>query len=204
MATPNTTDNVSNKHTHGHNGSAFDGLSNKNTHSWEPQTGASEGLAELFHHDLTRIYWAEKALVKAIPEMIKKATNAELIDALKDHLSVTENQVGRAEEVFQAIDAKAQAVECIGIKALIEEAGEAMKQSDDPSVRDACIIAAAQKVEHYEIAAYGTLHAYALALGFNEAASLLEETLNEEKEADQALTSIAEEHVNVEALHAEA
>lgn len=170
------------------------------TGSGEMKNSTSEGLGKLFTDQLKDIYWAEKALVKAIPKMIKKATNEELIDALEGHLSVTEGQVTRAEEVFKSIGVEPVTKVCPAMKGLIEEAEEIMKEMEDPLVRDAGIIAAAQKVEHYEIASYGTLRAHALALGFDEAADLLGETLEEEKEADDMLTEIAEEHINSDAV----
>lgn len=170
------------------------------TGSGEMKNSTSEGLGKLFTDQLKDIYWAEKALVKAIPKMIKKATNEELIEALEGHLSVTEGQVTRAEEVFKSIGVEPVTKVCPAMKGLIEEAEEIMKEMEDPLVRDAGIIAAAQKVEHYEIASYGTLRAHALALGFDEAADLLGETLEEEKEADDMLTEIAEEHINSDAV----
>ena len=156
-------------------------------------------LQELFEEQLQDIYWAEKALVKAIPKMIKKAEDQELIAALEDHLNVTKDQVTRVEEVFAAIGKKAQAKECPAMKGLIEEAEELMEETEG-IVRDAGIIGASQKVEHYEIASYGTLRAFALALGFEDAAELLGITLDEEKEADETLTGIAESSINSEAV----
>jgi ferritin-like metal-binding protein YciE len=160
---------------------------------------AATALSELFEEQLKDIYWAEKALVKAIPKMAKKAMNDELISALESHLEETKEQVNRLDEVFASIGKRAQGKECHAMKGLIEEAEEMMEETEGV-VRDAAIIGAAQKVEHYEIATYGTLRAFALALGFSDAAELLEQTLDEEKGADEKLTAIAESAVNEEAL----
>ncbi len=142
-------------------------------------------------------------MTKAIPKMIANATDVELITALEDHLTVTEEQVKRVEQVFEAIGKKAQAKECAAMKGLIEEAKELMEETEEGVVRDAAIIGASQKVEHYEIASYGTLRAFALALGYEEAADLLQTTLDEEKEADETLTGIAESSINAEAVNAD-
>jgi ferritin-like metal-binding protein YciE len=159
----------------------------------------AKGLHGLFENELKDIYWAEKALVKALPKMAKKATSEELVEALEEHLKVTERQVARLEEVFTAIGVKAEAKKCEAMVGLITEAEDVMKETEPGVVCDAGIIASAQKVEHYEIATYGTLCAFAKTLGEDEALELLEETLNEEKEADVTLTQIAESSINVEA-----
>ena len=163
------------------------------------KSGAAKGLRDLFEDQLKDIYWAEKALTKAIPKMIKNATSTELKAALTDHLDVTEEQVSRCEDVFQSIDKKAVGKKCEAMEGLIKEAEEILESTEPGSVRDAGIICAAQKVEHYEIATYGTLVAWAKQLGETEAASLLEETLNEEKEADVTLTEVAEGNINEQA-----
>ncbi len=165
------------------------------------QSGSTResGFRELFVNELKDIYWAEKALTKAIPKMVKKAMNEELVAALEDHLAVTETHVDRLEQVFEIIGEKASAKKCEAMEGLIAEAEEIMKDTEDEMVRDAGIISAAQKVEHYEIASYGTLVAFANTLGESDAAALLEETLNEEKEADQTLTEIAESSINIDA-----
>lgn len=162
----------------------------------------SEAMRDLFEDSLQDIYWAEKALTKALPKMVKNATAEDLVTALNDHLSVTERQVKRLEEVFTKIGAKAQAKKCPAMEGLIKEAEEIMESADDDMVRDAGIIAAGQKVEHYEIATYGTLCAFAKVLGENDAAELLQQTLSEEKEADEKLTEVAEACVNLEAAGA--
>lgn len=160
---------------------------------------AAKGLRDLFVDELKDIYWAEKELLKAIPKMIKNATSEELADALTSHLQVTKNHVTRLEKVFASIGEKAEAKKCEAMAGLLKEGGEIMEETEKGVVRDAGIILAAQKVEHYEIATYGTLHIFADTIGETIAASLLESTLEEEKEADVALTKIAESSINVEA-----
>lgn len=159
----------------------------------------SSQLMELFEDELKDIYWAEKALMKAIPKMIKNATSNELIDALTSHLSETKNQVSRVEQVFDSIDKKASAKKCDAMEGLIKEAEDIMESCESGAMCDAGIISAAQKVEHYEIASYGTLRQFADTLGLKKAVSLLEATLKEEKAADQKLTKVATTAVNVEA-----
>lgn len=170
----------------------------------KPQTktsnGVAEGLRELFEDELKDIYWAEKALVKAMPKMIKNASSEELIAALEDHLSMTEEQVARAEQVFEVLGLKPQGKKCEAMAGLIKEAEEIMKETKKGMVRDAGIISAAQKIEHYEIATYGTLRTFALTLEEEEAADLLQMTLDEEKDADSGLTDIAEAFINAEAV----
>jgi ferritin-like metal-binding protein YciE len=136
--------------------------------------------------------------------MIDNATSEELIGALTNHLAETENQVLRLEEVFESIDKKAEAVKCEAMVGLIKEATEIMDECEEGSMRDAGIIAAAQKVEHYEIATYGTLRQFAETLGLTKAATLLAETLEEEKAADVKLTEVAVEAINIEAAEMEA
>jgi ferritin-like metal-binding protein YciE len=161
------------------------------------------GLHELFEMELKDIYWAEKALTKAIPKMIKKATSEELVGALEEHLAVTENQVKRVEQVFELMDMTPKAKKCEAMDGIIKEGEEIMKETEEGMARDAGIISAAQKVEHYEIASYGTLCAFAKTLGMTKGAELLEETLNEEKEADATLSKIAESSINEEAMQEE-
>ncbi len=160
---------------------------------------AARGLRDLLEDELKDIYWAEKALTKAIPKMIKNATSSELQTALKEHLTVTQQQVTRLEQVFESIGAKAAAKKCEAMDGLIREAEDIMESTEEGAVRDAGIISAGQKVEHYEIATYGTLRTFATILKEEEAASLLEETLKEEKEADEKLTEVAESSINIEA-----
>lgn len=162
-------------------------------------SSVAQGLRQLFEDELKDIYWAEKALTKAIPKMIKKATSQELIDALQEHLEVTKGQVERCEKAFELLGKPARAKKCEAMEGLTKEAEEIMESSEEGVVRDAGIISAGQKIEHYEIASYGTLCAFAKVLGEDEIAALLEQTLNEEKEADQTLTQVAESSINMEA-----
>jgi len=159
-------------------------------------------LMELFVDELKDIYWAEKALTKAIPKMIKKASSEELIEVLESHLKETEGHVKRCEQVFGAIGKEPKAVKCEAMAGLVKEAGEIMDETEEGPMRDAGIISAAQKVEHYEIATYGTLRTFANALGLDDAASILEQTLEEEKAADKKLTEVAESSINAEAATA--
>ncbi|WKK74726.2 ferritin-like domain-containing protein [Marivirga salinae] len=154
----------------------------------------SSQLLKLFEDQLKDIYWAEKALTKAIPKMVDNATSKDLKEALKSHLEETENQINRLEQVFESIDKKATAKKCDAMEGLIKEADEIMESCDEGSMCDAGIIIAGQKVEHYEIATYGTLRQFAEILGLTEAVSLLEATLT----ADEHLSVIAEA-INIEA-----
>lgn len=165
----------------------------------KPKSNAASGLTELFEDGLKDIYWAEKALIKAIPLMAKNAASPELIDALNNHLTETEEQITRLEKVFESIGKKATAKKCDAMEGLIEEGKGILQETEPGVVRDAGIIAAAQKIEHYEIATYGTLRQFAETLGFTEAAALLEETLDEEKGADKKLTEVAVAAINIEA-----
>jgi ferritin-like metal-binding protein YciE len=158
-----------------------------------------ESLNELLAEELKDIYSAEKQLLRAMPKMAKKATSPELKTALQEHLEVTKRQIERLEQVFQSLGKPAKAKTCKAMQGLIEEATEIMEEDADDAVLDAGIIAAAQKVEHYEIASYGTVRTWARLCGAEEAAGLLQETLDEEGEADQRLTQLAESIVNPEA-----
>ncbi|MBC7888276.1 MAG: ferritin-like domain-containing protein [Ferruginibacter sp.] len=182
--------------------SSSNGLKQKQ--SMPQHSQESTGLRDLFEDSLKDIYWAEKALSKALPKMIKKATSPQLVAALTDHLAVTEEQVTRLEEVFGIIGIKAQAKKCEAMDGLIREGNEIMETTAEGVVRDAGIIAAGQKVEHYEIATYGTLCAFAKILGEDEAAELLLQTLNEEKEADDKLSEVAEGSINLKAADEDA
>jgi ferritin-like metal-binding protein YciE len=170
------------------------------TNGVKTKSDAADRLRELFEAELKDIYWAEKALTKGIPKMIKNATSSELAEALTNHLAVTNEQVSRLEAIFASIGVKAEAKKCEAMAGLIKEAEEIMTETKKGVVRDAGIILAGQKVEHYEIATYGTLTSFAKILGEEEASSLLEKTLNEEKEADDALSGIAQT-INVEAAY---
>ena len=152
---------------------------------------------ELFVHELKDIYWAETHLAKALPKMAKGATSPELAEAIETHLEETKGQIERLEKVFESLGEKASAKKCQAMEGLLEEGKEILSDTDkDTSVRDAGIIIASQKIEHYEIASYGSLVALAKKMGHDEAAKLLEQTLEEEKKTDALLTQIAEEHVN--------
>lgn len=156
-------------------------------------------LMKFFEDSLKDIYWAEKALVKALPKMAKKATSEELVTAIENHLTETEAQVEKVEKVFEILGKKATAKKCDAMAGLLEEAEGIMSETDKGAMRDAGIIAASQKVEHYEIATYGTLATYAKTLGLNDAAKILAEILEEEKSADVKLTDIAVSTINVQA-----
>ncbi len=183
----------------------FNGKKQKSTSSDHNQDNGMESsqLMKLFVDELKDIYWAEKALLKAIPKMIKNATSEELIEALQEHLEETEQHVKRAEEVFELINVKAVGKKCEAMTGLIKEAGEIMEECEAGSMCDAGIISAAQKVEHYEIATYGTLRTFATTLGLTDVASLLEQTLEEEKAADKKLTEVAVSAINVKAAEEE-
>jgi ferritin-like metal-binding protein YciE len=154
-------------------------------------------LNELFIDELKDIYWAENHLVKALPKMAKAATSEKLRTAIENHLSETKNHVTRLEQAFESIDEKAVAVKCEAMAGLIKEGEEIVQETKNGTItRDVGIISAAQKVEHYEIASYGTLKTLAGVLGYSEAAELLDATLQEEKNADSLLTQIAESNIN--------
>lgn len=157
-------------------------------------------LRETFLEELKDVYDAEKQLVKALPKVAKAAEHEDLKHAIEAHLEETEGHVERLEKVFEMLGEKAAAKKCKAMKGLLEEGEELISEK----AGDAALICAAQKVEHYEIAAYGSLSAWAKSLGEQEAADLLEGTLGEEKEADEKLTSIAESSVNVEQSEGEA
>jgi ferritin-like metal-binding protein YciE len=159
-----------------------------------------DSLNELLVDQLKDLYDAEKRLTKAIPKLAKKATNDQLRTALEEHLQETEQQISRLEEAFEHLGETARAKPCAGMRGIIEEGDEHVGEDyDDDDLRDAVIIGAAQRVEHYEIAAYGTAIAHAKLLGHDEVVQLLVESMNEEKAADEKLTEIAEGVVNIEA-----
>jgi ferritin-like metal-binding protein YciE len=153
-------------------------------------------LDDLFVHMLQDIYYAEQQITKALPKMISKVTSPELKQAFESHLNETKNQITRVERVFQMHGQPVKAVTCPAIDGIIEEANEILGDAKDPEVLDAAAAAAAQAVEHYEIARYGTLIAWAHELGRDDCASVLEQTLSEEKAADQKLTEVAEARLN--------
>ena len=156
-------------------------------------------MDDLFVHTLRDIYYAEKQLLKALPEMVEKATDAQLKQAFQSHLGETKNQALRLEQVFKMLGVEAKGVDCPAIDGIIEEAEEVSGEVEDKAVLNAALAAAAQAAEHYEIARYGTLIAWAKQLGRDDCASVLAETLEEEKAADEKLTEVAESHINMEA-----
>ncbi|RYY58107.1 MAG: ferritin-like domain-containing protein [Chitinophagaceae bacterium] len=168
-----------------------------------PSSGMGEGntqLEKFFHDCLKDIYWAEKHLTKALPKMMKAATTDELKTAIETHIEQTVGQIGRLEQVFEIVGKKAQAKKCEAMEGLIKEGESIIEETEDGSMtRDVGIIMAAQKVEHYEIATYGGLVSLARTLGMDDAAELLEQTLEEEKQTDAGLTEIAENNINWEA-----
>jgi ferritin-like metal-binding protein YciE len=157
------------------------------------------GLATLLTEELKDLYSAEKQILKALPKIVRATTTDTLRGALEDHLEETEGHVERLEEIFEYLDMKPGRKKCKGMEGLLEEGEEHFGEQEEGALRDAAIIAAAQRVEHYEIAAYGTALAYARELGIDEAANLLEATLEEERGADERLSEIAESEVNEEA-----
>jgi ferritin-like metal-binding protein YciE len=159
-----------------------------------------DSMTELLVEQLRDLYDAEKRLTKAIPKMAKAATNEQLRSALRAHLQETEQQITRLEQAFEHLDEKPRGKACAGMKGIIEEGDEHVKEDyEDDDLRDAVIIGAAQRVEHYEIAAYGTAAAHARQLGKREIVNLLEKNLQEEKAADVKLTKLAESVINIEA-----
>jgi ferritin-like metal-binding protein YciE len=157
-------------------------------------------LRELFVNELKDVYSAEKQITVALPKMIKGTENTKLAGALEGHLRVTEGHIERLDRIFGSLGENSGRKKCHGMEGLLEEGSELLKEKGEPEVLDAGIIAAAQKVEHYEIATYGTLTTWAEILGEAEAQGLLEQTLAEEKEADQLLSQIARSTVNAGAL----
>ena len=161
-------------------------------------------LDELFHDTLKDIYYAEKKILSALPKMAKAAQNEDLTAAFEKHQGETEEQISRLEQVFELIDQKPQGKKCAAIEGILEEGQEIIKEYKGSPALDAGLVSSAQAVEHYEIARYGTLRTWAEELGLDDAAKLLQETLDEEEATDQALTELAESVVNQEAQSAEA
>jgi len=157
-------------------------------------------LQEFFHDEIKDIYWAEKKLVQTLPKLASAATSEELRGAFTDHLKVTEEHVTRLEKVFDILGHKPQAKKCDAMEGITEEGASVIEDTEDGThTRDVALILAGQKAEHYEIATYGGLAQVAKTLGYDEVASLLEQTLEEEKETDQLLTQLAEGSINEEA-----
>jgi len=172
---------------------------NKNEFSMEngtEESGMNQELHDLFLDELADLMSAETQLTKALPKMAKAAQSEELREAFESHLEETENHVNRLKEAFESLDEKPRSKTCKAMKGLVEEGSELMQELKGSSAIDAGLIAAAQKVEHYEIASYGTVRTWAEQMGHSEAARLLEETLDEEKAADDKLTDIAEQSAN--------
>ena len=159
-----------------------------------------DSLKKLYVEELRDLYSAENQLIKALPKMAKGASSAELKQAFEDHLEQTKEHVERLDEIFSRLDEKATGKTCKAMKGLIEEGSEMLEEDGEESVIDAGFDGAAQRVEHYEIAAYGTVRTFANLLGEEEAADLLQQTLDEEGETDKQLSELAEEIVNEEAL----
>jgi len=146
--------------------------------------------------EIKDLFNAEKQMLKALPKLAKNATNPDLQEALESHLAETQEQVGRLEQIFELLDETARGKHCAGMAGIVEEGNDMLSEEAEDAVKDACIVAAAQRAEHYEIAAYGTCAAWATALGLEEVAQLLETTLEEEKAADEKLSAIAEAGIN--------
>ncbi len=162
-----------------------------------------DSLQDLFTEELKDLYSAEKQLIKALPKMAKAAANEELRQGFEEHLEQTKGHVNRLEQIFEKLDISPRGKKCKAMEGLIEEGKEVIEQDAEPAVKDAALIGAAQKVEHYEIAGYGTARTHASLLGDQQAAQLLQETLDEEAETDKKLTQLAEGAINEMAMSAE-
>jgi ferritin-like metal-binding protein YciE len=160
-------------------------------------------MEDLFLDELRDLYDAEKQLTKALPRMARAASSDELREAFENHLDETRSQMERLEEIFSQLEEKAAGRKCAAMQGLIAEGEQVASDTDDNAVRDAGLIAAAQKVEHYEMSGYGSARTHARVLGYLEAASLLEETLKEEKQANRTLNELAENGINQEAAESE-
>lgn len=173
--------------------------STKSKGSNSGKSAESTQMQTLFESQLQDIYWAEKELTRFMPEVVNEVTSGELIEVLEDHMELTKKQVVRLEKVFEQLGSKAKGEKCDAMEGLVKEARKVIDSSEKGVIRDAFIIGAVQKVEHYEVASYGTLKSIATLIGEYDVASLLGETLEEEKEADLDLTDVAENIINVEA-----
>ncbi|SMF72045.1 Ferritin-like metal-binding protein YciE [Azospirillum oryzae] len=163
---------------------------------------AAKTMQDLLIEDLRDIYHAEKQIAKALPKMARAASSDQLRKAFETHLEQTNGQIERLQQVFEEMDTRPRGKHCDAMEGLISEAQEILEMGLAPEVQDAALIAAAQKVEHYEIASYGTLHAYATACGLDKVAQLLDETLQEEKDTDTLLNKLAIGDVNKKAIAA--
>lgn len=161
---------------------------------------ADKNLQDLYLHELQDLYDAEKQIVGALPKMAEAAFSDELREAFEEHLEVTKQQVARLEQIFKGMNQPVKGKKCGGMQGLLSEGNELIAEMDASPVRDAGLITAAQKVEHYEMAGYGSARTFAELLGFEDAAQLLQQTLDEEKDADEQLTELAENVVNEEAV----
>lgn len=162
----------------------------------QPASNAAVGLRELFVDSLKDIYWAENALIDALPKMAANATEPSLVSVIKEHHVVTQNQLSRLKKVFELLGEKVEGKKCEAMAGLLKEGTRILQETIPGAVRDSGIIAASQKIEHYEIATYGTLVALAKALGENDCSKLLSQSLAEEKESDCILSNIALNAVN--------
>jgi ferritin-like metal-binding protein YciE len=160
-----------------------------------------KNLEDLLVHQLKDLYSAENQIVKALPKMAKAANSPELRRGFEDHLEQTKRQAERIEQIFEkhGLDGSPKGKKCVGMEGLIKEGEEVISEEAEPDVKDAGLIAAAQKVEHYEIASYGTARTYAETLGYKDAARLLQQTLDEESKTNEKLTMMAESHINQKA-----
>jgi ferritin-like metal-binding protein YciE len=181
------------------NGPALFGFSDPGQHLKEV-TVKLDSLQKLYVEELKDLYSAENQILKALPKMAKAATSPELQSAFKQHLEETKGQVQRLEQIFEALGKSPKGKTCKAMEGLVEEGAELMGEDADPEVLDAGLIAAAQRVEHYEIAGYGTVRTYAQLLGHQEAADLLQQTLDEEGLTDKKLTQLAETLINAQAV----
>ena len=188
------------------NGSANgNGSHAKKTQGSQSGEENESALQEFFVDGLKDIYWAEKHLTKALPKMAKAASSDELREAFETHLEQTKGHIAMLEEVFQLMDEKAQAKKCDGMEGLVKEGEKCIEETEDGSMtRDAGLIVSAQKVEHYEIATYGSLSQLARTMGHDDAAQILGQILEEEKQTDELLTGLAESSINIQATHEEA
>lgn len=158
-----------------------------------------DDLGTLFLEELKDVYNAEQQVVKALPKMAKAASSEDLKDVFEDHLEASKLHISRLEDIFKSYDHTPEGKHCKGMAGLLEEGKEVIEEDMESSVKDAALIAAAQRVEHYEMAVYGSLRTFARVLGDTDAARLLQETLEEEGQADRSLTQLAEEGINVQA-----
>jgi ferritin-like metal-binding protein YciE len=157
-------------------------------------------LQDLLHDQVRDLYDAERQLVKALPKMVKAASNPSLRQSFETHLRETEHQIERLEKVFELLGHTARGKKCAAMEGLIEEGQETLELNAEPDVKDAALIAAAQRVEHYEIAGYGTICSWADLIGLSDVKRLMGETLQEEKRTDELLTRLAEQQVNVQSV----